>query len=140
MRQMAYYGNLALRPERVQEEKAQTRTQTQPYRSKVARRRPMITIGEKLLYLFAIAVIVGVAGFIIFRYAQIYQINGSIQATSKVSEQVNEQSKELQREVERLSSSQEIMDKAHALGMVDLPKGINVTSQIDQNAVAMNQP
>jgi cell division protein FtsL len=129
---MAYYGNLALRPERVPEERVQRVTQ----KSKVIRRRS-IPLGEKLLYLLTIAVVVFVAGFIIFRYAQIYQINGQIQATNKTYEQTTDQMKEMQREVERLSDPKLIKDKALALGMVPVPGGIIVTSKDDQTAVAM---
>jgi cell division protein FtsL len=129
---MAYYGNLALRPERVPEERVQRVTQ----KSKVIRRHS-IPLGEKLLYLLTIAVVVFVAGFIIFRYAQIYQINGQIQATNKTYEQTTEQMKEMQREVERLSNPKLIKEKALALGMVPVPSGITVTSKDDHTAVAM---
>jgi cell division protein FtsL len=129
---MAYYGNLALRPELVPEERVQRVTQ----KSKVISRRS-IPLGEKLLYLLTIAVVVFVAGFIIFRYAQIYQINGQIQATNKTYEQTTDQMKEMQREVERLSDPKLIKDKALALGMVPVPGGIIVTSKDDQTAVAM---
>jgi cell division protein FtsL len=129
---MAYYGNLALRPELVPEERVQRVTQ----KSKAISRRS-IPLGEKLLYLLTIAVVVFVAGFIIFRYAQIYQINGQIQATNKTYEQTTDQMKEMQREVERLSDPKLIKDKALALGMVPVPGGIIVTSKDDQTAVAM---
>jgi cell division protein FtsL len=131
---MAYYGNLALRPERVQEERVQPKQTTQ--RSKVTRRRS-IPIGEKLLYLFTIAVVVLIAGFVIFRYAQIYQINGEIQTKNKMYQQTSEQMKELQREVERLSDPKLIVEKATALGMRPIANnGITVTSKEDQTAMA----
>jgi cell division protein FtsL len=131
---MAYYGNLALRPERVQEERVQPKQTTQ--RSKVTRRRS-IPIGEKLLYLFTIAVVVIIAGFVIFRNAQIYQINGEIQAKNKTYQQTSEQMKELQREVERLSDPKLIVEKAIAQGMRPIANnGITVTSKEDQTAMA----
>jgi cell division protein FtsL len=131
---MAYYGNLALRPERVQEERVQPKQTTQ--KSKVTRRRS-IPIGEKLLYMFTIAVIVIVAGFVIFRNAQIYQINGEIQAKNKTYQQTSEQMKELQREVERLSDPKLIVEKAIAQGMRPIANnGITVTSKEDQTAMA----
>jgi cell division protein FtsL len=131
---MAYYGNLALRPERAPEEKIKPQPKTQ--NSKVIRRRS-IPIGEKLLYLCTIALVVFIAGFIIFRYAEIYQINGQIQATNKTYDQTVEQVNELQREVERLSDPKRIKDMAIKAGMVPIPNGITVTSKDDQNAVAM---
>jgi cell division protein FtsL len=131
---MAYYGNLALRPERVQEERVQPKQTTQ--KSKVTRRRS-IPIGEKLLYMFTIAVVVIIAGFVIFRNAQIYQINGEIQAKNKTYQQTSAQMKELQREVERLSDPKLIVEKAIAQGMRPIANnGITVTSKEDQTAMA----
>jgi cell division protein FtsL len=131
---MAYYGNLALRPERVQEERVQPKQTTQ--KSKVTRRRS-IPIGEKLLYMFTIAVVVIIAGFVIFRNAQIYQINGEIQAKNKSYQQTSAQMKELQREVERLSDPKLIVEKAIAQGMRPIANnGITVTSKEDQTAMA----
>nr|AIA15605.1 cell division protein FtsL [uncultured bacterium] len=133
---MAYYGNLALRPERVQEDKVQPKPIPTTHRSKVTRRRS-IPIGEKLLYLFTIAVVVFIAGFIIFRYAQIYQINSEIQTKNKSYQQTSEQMKELQREVERLSDPKLIVEKATAQGMRPITNnGITVTSKEDQTAMA----
>ncbi|MFC4599406.1 cell division protein FtsL [Cohnella hongkongensis] len=115
---MAYYGNLALRPERVEEQKTKQpspRQQTPP--SRAPRRRPL-PLGEKLIYLFTIAAVAFVAGLIIFRYAEIYQINGQLQTTNKAYTQATEQTKELQREVERLSDPGAIRKKALELGFV----------------------
>ncbi len=134
---MAYYGNLALRPERVQEEKVQQSRTT--HKSKVTRRRS-IPIGEKLLYLFTIAVVVLVAGIIIFRYAQIYQINGQIQATNKTYEQTSEQMKELQREVERLSDPKLIVEKATALGYKSVSGAITIPSKEDDHIAMATKP
>ncbi|QJD83595.1 cell division protein FtsL [Cohnella herbarum] len=136
---MAYYGNLALRPERVQEEKVQParppQRKQEPQRKQSPQQRS-IPIGEKLLYLLTIGLVVFVAGFIIFRYAQIYQINGEIQATKKNYEQVIEQNKEQQREVERLNDPNRIQEVAiKELGMVKVGAGITA-SKDDQNAMA----
>jgi cell division protein FtsL len=134
---MAYYGNLALRPERVEEQRVQPTTRNNTAKSKVTRRRS-IPIGEKLLYLFAIAVVVFIAGFIIFRYAQIYQINNEIQAKNKLFQQTSEKIKEQQKEVDVLSDLTEIKRKAVALGMVpiDPKEKIKVSSKNDQTAMA----
>ena len=132
---MAYYGNLALRPEQAPEER-KVKPSPITQQTKVTRRRS-IPIGEKLLYLFTIAVVVLVAGIIIFRYSQIYQINGQIQTTNKTYEKATEQTKELQREVERLSDPVRIKEKALALNYKEISGGITVTSKDDHNAVAM---
>jgi cell division protein FtsL len=138
---MAYYGNLALRPERIHEERVQQpkQTQTHTQRSKVTRPRS-IPIGEKLLYIFTIAVVVFVAGFIIYRYAQIYQINGEIQTKNKVYEQTTDQLNELQKEVEQLSNPDRIVKTATEYGMVPVSPAIKITPKDDQTAVAMTQP
>lgn len=134
---MQYYGNLALRPERKPEQQQQPVRKQAQQPSKVIRRRTL-PIGEKLLYLFTIAVVVLVACFIIFRYAQIYQINGQIQDTTKQYNQMTDDTKELQREVERLSDPKRIKDLAEQYGMVQIEdRGITVTSQDDRDAVAM---
>ncbi|BBI34681.1 cell division protein FtsL [Cohnella abietis] len=133
---MAYYGNLALRPERVEEQKVQPPIRNNNMgKNKVPSRRP-IPLGEKLIYLVTIAVVVMVAGFIIYRYAQIYQINGQIQTKNKTYEQATVQTKELQREVEKLSDLDTIKKKATALGYVPVSEKI-VVSKDDPNEVAI---
>jgi cell division protein FtsL len=129
---MEYYGNLALRPERKPQQTAKPVTQ----REKVIRRRHL-PLGEKLLYIFTLAVGVSVAGLIIYRYAEIYQMNRQIQELNHKFEQTTVQMKEMQREVERLSDPQRISEYAgKQLGMVaGDPHGITVGE--DVNALAM---
>jgi len=131
---MAYYGNLALRPEPKQQEPRQ-----QPARqTETVVRRRQIPIGEKLLYLFTVAVCAIVAGLIIFQYSQIYQTNRQIQEMNRSYEQMASQSKELQREVERLSDPKKIIDEAKELGYVQLDPERNITIGESGRAVAMN--
>lgn len=132
---MQYYGNLALRPERVQEQpKSPARQQAQQV-NKVVRRRS-ITMGEKLLYLVTVAVVVLVAGLIIYRYAEIYQINGQIQDTTRQYTQTTEHMKELQREVEHLGDMKRIQDLAEGYGMVKVEnRSITITSNSGDKAV-----
>ena len=134
--EMQYYGNLALRPERVQEQpKSPVRQQAQQV-NKVVRRRS-ITMGEKLLYLVTVAVVVLVAGLIIYRYAEIYQVNGQIQSTSRQYTQTTEHMKELQREVEHLNDPKRISQMAESYGMVklDSKQSITITSSGGDKAV-----
>jgi cell division protein FtsL len=86
-----------------------------------------------------------VAGFIIFRYAQIYQINGQIQAKNKTYEQATEETKELKHVIESLSDPQRIKEKALANGLVPTTSNDKIivnsnSSKFDQNAVARKQP
>ncbi|WP_027088342.1 cell division protein FtsL [Cohnella panacarvi] len=132
---MQYYGNLALRPERVQEQPQSPARQQSQQVNKVVRRRS-ITMGEKLLYLVTVAVVVLVAGLIIYRYAEIYQINGQIQDTTRQYTQTTEHMKELQREVEHLSDMKRIRDLAAGYGMVQVEnRSITITSSGGDQAV-----
>ncbi len=135
MRIMAYYGNLALRPEpKPQPQQPQKQTRKS---EKVVQRRS-IPIGEKLLYLFTVAVCALVAGLIIFQYAQIYQTNRHIQEINRSYEQLTSQSKELQREAEKLSDPKKIIDEAKKLGYIQLDPERNITIGESGHAVAMN--
>lgn len=130
---MAYYGNLALRPE----PKPQESQKPGRARETVIRRR-QIPIGEKLLYLFTVAVCATIAGLIIFQYAQIYQTNRQIQEMNRSYEQLTSQSKELQREVEKLSDPKRIIDEARKLGYVQLDADRHITVGDSGRAVALN--
>jgi cell division protein FtsL len=131
---MAYYGNLALRPER----KPQESQRPEREREKVIRRRTL-PIGEKLLYLFTVVVCAVVAGLIIYRYAEIYQMNREIQEMNRQYEQTTGQTKELQREVERLSDPKRIIDEAtNKLGLVPLDPNQGITVGDGSKALAMN--
>ncbi|MBW5444836.1 cell division initiation protein [Cohnella sp. CFH 77786] len=130
---MAYYGNLALRPERKPQQTPPPARQTE----KIVRRR-QLPVGEKLLYLFTVAVCAVVAGLIIYRYAEIYQMNRQIQDMNRTYEQTVGQMKELQREVERLSEPKRIIDEARKLGYVQLDPNRGITVGENGNAVAMD--
>ncbi|TVY00576.1 cell division protein FtsL [Cohnella terricola] len=135
---MAYYGNLALRPERTEEQQVKSNAHVGVAKTKVTLRRS-IPIGEKLIYLFTIGLIVFVAGLIIYRYAQIYQINVNLQGTNKTYNQVSEQSKELQKEIELLSDPNRIKEIAMKNGYVPVTGDSIVASKDDRNAMAMKQ-
>ena len=130
---MAYYGNLALRPEPKPQQ-----TQKPARQSETVVRRRHIPIGEKLLYLFTVAVCALVAGLIIYQYAQVYQTNRHIQEMNRSYEQLTSQSKEMQREVEKLSDPKKIIEEAKKLGYVQLDPERNITIGESGHAVAMN--
>lgn len=113
---MQYYGNLALREER---KKAETANKRNPQQAPRNRRRG-IPVGEKLLYLLAVLVFVAVASLVVYRYAELYQLNREIQMTSDQYDQAVEQSKELQREVERLKDPGRIKEMATKYGLQPL--------------------
>lgn len=111
---MAYmHGNLAVQPQKRQQRQASAQTKT-----RVVVRRKSLPVQEKLLYLFTVAMCVVVAGVIIFRYAQIYQMNLEIKQLTEKYETLSVQQKELQRKYETLSDPGMIKRKAEELGMI----------------------
>jgi cell division protein FtsL len=132
---MAYYGNLALRPERQPQGKTRTIRET----TTVIRRRT-ISVGEKLIYLLSVAIIVLVAGVIINRYAQIYEINQQIVKTNAKVDQMTLQVNDFQREVERLSSADRIIKFAKDNGMIVMNNSNGIKIEKSSAAVVANNP
>lgn len=130
---MAYYGNLALKPERKPEHIHNPAKQTE-----TVVRRKSIPVGEKLLYMLTVALCALVAGFIVYRYAEIYEINRQIQEINRTYDQLTSQSKALQREVERLSDPRKIIEEAKKMGYVSLDPERQITIGESGRAVAMN--
>jgi cell division protein FtsL len=130
---MAYYGNLALQPER--KPKSQPQPAGQPER--VIRRR-QLPVGEKLLYMFTVVLCAIVAGFIIYRYAELYQINREILEINRAHEQLVSQTKELQREAEKLSDPKRIIDEARKLGYIQLDPDHSITIGRSGTITALN--
>jgi cell division protein FtsL len=132
---MKYYGNLALQPERAGES-------AQQQRGAVRRtRRRTLPVGEKLLYLLTVALLVAVAGVVIYRYAEIYQMNRTIQEYRLEHDKMMTQVKELQREVERLKDPSRIAEEASRQGFIRIDsRGIAVvtdSNRTDRVAMAM---
>ncbi|WP_240762433.1 cell division protein FtsL [Paenibacillus thalictri] len=73
---------------------------------------------EKLLYLFTVVVCVLVAGVIIWRYAQIYEMNTRIQQMEVSIRQLESENSALKHKVEALSSPGRMLQEAKRLGMV----------------------
>jgi cell division protein FtsL len=110
---MAYmHGNLALQPKKREEQKTAVRENKRT----VVKKRT-VPVQEKLLYLFTIIVCVVVASVIIFRYAQIYQMNYEIKTLTTNYDKINVEMKELQKKVETLSDPSRIEKAAIANGM-----------------------
>ncbi|WP_308638907.1 FtsL-like putative cell division protein [Paenibacillus silvisoli] len=110
---MAYVnGNLALKPKRKTEPRPQFRETR-----KVVLKRKSLPVQEKLLYMFTILVCVIVAGVIIFRYAQIYQMELQIKELSKQHEQLTEQIAYLTSEYEKAKDPAYIREQAKKQGL-----------------------
>jgi len=129
---MKYYGNLALQPER-SGESAQQRGGVRKTR------RRALPVGEKLLYILTVALLVAVAGVVIYRYAEIYQLNRAIQELKVEHERMTTQVKELQREVERLKDPSRIAEEASRQGFIRIDsRGIAVVIDSNRNGADRN--
>ena len=111
---MAYVnGNLALQPKRKPDHKQQNFRETR----KVVVKRKSIPVQEKLLYMFTILVCVVVAGVIIMRYAQIYQMDLEIKNLTKQQAQMEVDMVELKKQVALNSSPEKYMRKQYNWAM-----------------------
>ncbi|GKU78359.1 cell division protein FtsL [Paenibacillus sp. L3-i20] len=120
---MAYVnGNLALQPKRKPQQKQVIR---ETKRTLV--KRKSLPVQEKLLYLFTVLICVVVAGIIIFRYAQIYDMNLQIKKMNAEYHAMNIEVEDLKKQVEMLGDPERIRKMAELQGMVsNLEGGITV--------------
>ncbi|MEX1030339.1 MAG: cell division protein FtsL [Paenibacillaceae bacterium] len=107
---MYYEGNLAIS----QKKKPQV---TYKETRRVVRRKKTIPTQEKLLYLFTIIVCVIVAGLVIFRYAQIYEVNAKLQQMEQQIQLLESENSTLELEVNVLQDPKRLIDKAKQLGL-----------------------
>lgn len=107
---MYYEGNLAIS----QKKKPQV---TYKETRRIVKRKKAIPTQEKLLYLFTIIVCVLVAGLVIFRYAQIYEVNAKIQQMEQQIGQLESENGTLELEVNLLQNPKRLIDKAKQLGL-----------------------
>ncbi|MBW7473656.1 cell division protein FtsL [Paenibacillus oenotherae] len=133
---MAYVnGNLALQPK-----KKTSPQQTFRETKKVVVKRKSLPVQEKLLYMFTILVCVLVASVIIFRYAQIYEINADVRKLTVEYEKMAIEMKELQIQVEKLKSPDRITEQARKTGMIDNDQDpIKVRTGDNVNETAMKE-
>jgi cell division protein FtsL len=105
------HGNLAV------EQKSGQRVKIKETK-KVVSRGKTLPVQEKLLYLFTVVVCVLVAGVIIWRYAQIYELNTRIQEVEKQIRLLEAENSALKHKVEALSQPERLLKEAQNLGMV----------------------
>ncbi|WP_371262785.1 cell division initiation protein [Paenibacillus sp. OV219] len=103
-------GNLALQPKRKTDPKQQPQFRET---KKVVVRRKSLPVQEKLLYMFTILVCVVVAGVIIFRYAQIYQMELQIKQLTKQHDELVVEMADLKSQYEKLNDPQKWQDFAN---------------------------
>ncbi|TDF96692.1 cell division protein FtsL [Paenibacillus piri] len=105
------HGNLAVE-QRTEQKAAVKETKKVVYRNK------SIPVQEKLLYLFTVLVCVAVASLIIWRYAQIYEMNTKILKLENDIQLLQAENSVLKHKVESLSTPDRLRQEAQKLGMV----------------------
>lgn len=133
---MAYVnGNLALQPKRKQDQQKVIKET-----KRVVKTRKSLAVQEKLLYMFTVLMCVVVAGVIIFRYAQIYDMNLEIKKLNSDYQTINIEMEDLKKQVEMLSDPERIRKLAETQGMVNsLEGGITVNTGDNEIKSAMRE-
>nr|WP_169083318.1 cell division protein FtsL [Paenibacillus sp. PL91]MBC9199860.1 cell division protein FtsL [Paenibacillus sp. PL91] len=133
---MAYVnGNLALQPKRKQDQQTVIKET-----KRLVKSRKSLPVQEKLLYMFTVLMCVVVAGVIIFRYAQIYDMNLDIKNLKSESQTMNIEMEDLKKQVEMLSDPERIRKIAESQGMVSsIEGGITVNTGDNELKTAMGK-
>lgn len=133
---MAYVnGNLALQPKRKQDQQPAIKET-----KRLVKTRKSLPVQEKLLYMFTVLMCVVVAGVIIFRYAQIYDMNLEIKKLNNNYQTMNVEMEDLKKQVEMLSNPERIRNLAEKQGMVSsIEGGITVNTGDTEIKSAMSE-
>lgn len=121
------HGNLAVKP-----------SKPPATRQRVIIRKKTMPVQEKLLYLFTIAICVVVAGTIIWRYAQIYDLNLKMERLSGEIEALKLENKKLSIKVEELRDPGRIRDMATQYGYVSPENDMEI--QLNSSTIANVDP
>jgi cell division protein FtsL len=124
------HGNLAVEPKEIR------KPQVKETKKTVYRRRP-IPVQEKLLYLFTVLICVVVAGVIIWRYAQIYEMNTRIQMIEKEVKVLQVENNKLKLEISKAQDPKRLQDMANQYGLGPNEKQVNQVNPV--NPVATKQ-
>jgi cell division protein FtsL len=112
MKMPAYIqGNLALQQKLKPVQKVKIKETT-----KVVYKNKPLPVQEKILYLFTVVLCVLVAGVIIWRYSQIYQMNAHLLKMQQEIRQIQAENSSLKQEVEKLQSTDRLMEEAKKMG------------------------
>jgi cell division protein FtsL len=87
---------------------------------KVVYRTSRLPMQEKLLYLFTVLVCVLVAGIVIWRYAQIYQMNTRIHDVEKKITQMEVENNALKEKLSKMMNPELFMKEAAQAGFVPI--------------------
>lgn len=103
---------------------------------KVVYRQKTMPVQEKMLYLFTVLLCVIVAGVIIWRYAQIYQLNTNMLVMQKQIREIQAENSVLKQEVMKLQSPERLKDEARKWGF--LPREEEQVKEVTSKKVATN--
>ncbi|MCS7459258.1 cell division protein FtsL [Paenibacillus doosanensis] len=111
---------------------------------KVVYRNKTLPVQEKLLYLFTVVVCVVVASLIIWRYAQIYEMNTKILKLETEIQKLQAENSILKHKMDGLSSPDRLRQEATKMGMVpakdnQISKVARPNSASPSGATAANQ-
>ncbi|CAG7620707.1 cell division protein FtsL [Paenibacillus allorhizosphaerae] len=106
------HGSLAV------EQRSENKVKPKEPKKAVNRNNKSLPVQEKLLYLFTVAICVVVAGLIIWRYAQIYEMNTNINKIETKIKQLEAENSVLKHKVDALSSPERLGEEAKKLGLV----------------------
>ncbi|MFD2116229.1 cell division protein FtsL [Paenibacillus yanchengensis] len=121
---MAYTsGNLALKPKPKQEQPKKQPQYRETKRTVI--KKKAIPVKEKLLYLFTVIPCVIIAGIIIFRYAQIYDLSMNTKQLNSQYQTMIVEMEDMKKQVEMLNDPERIREIAETQGMT-----INMESSI----------
>ncbi|MDQ8736851.1 cell division protein FtsL [Paenibacillus sp. LHD-38] len=128
-------GNLALQPKRKQDQQPAIKET-----KRLVKTRKSLPVQEKLLYMFTVLMCVVVASVIIFRYAQIYDMNLEIKKLNNNYQTMNVEMEDLKKQVEMLSNPERIRNLAEKQGMVSsIEGGITVNTGDTEIKSAMSE-
>ncbi|MDF2935188.1 MAG: ftsL [Paenibacillaceae bacterium] len=102
--------------------------QTSPERVKIKETRRVVyrtsrlPTQEKLLYLFTVLLCALVAGVVIWRYAQIYQMNTRIHDVEREISRLEADNNALKEKLSRMIDPTQYMDEAAKKGLVRIPE------------------
>lgn len=114
---MAAYvrGNLA-----VEERQSQTQRVKMKETRKVVYRASRLPMQEKLLYLFTVVICVVVAGTVIWRYAQIYQMNTRIHNIEKQITRLEAENNALKEKMSKMMNPELYLKEAAQIDLVPI--------------------
>lgn len=128
------HGNLAVRDK--QGEKGRIKIKET---RKIVYRTSQLPVQEKLLYLFTVFVCVVVAGTIIWRYAQIYQMNTKIHDIELEIRHLEAENSSLKEKLAKLQEPDQLLKEAQMKGLTQTPDG-SVIRVPSKDAKASQKP